>query len=191
MLETICDTMIQHYKEMHKDENLYVGSTINIHGTSIGQLISETHSKTLLDYGCGKAIQYIKEQGHVEYYGGIMPSLYDPGVTKYSELPSGEFDGVISTDVLEHIEEDDLEEVIKEIFSKATNFVYIGVCNVPANSFLPDGRNSHVTLKSFDWWVDKIFSLSNPNVVTQVYCYGTNKGNARWQNNKLIFRKER
>ena len=183
--------LIDQYKEMHKDENLYAGSTLSIHGTSIGQLISSTSSKTLLDYGCGKAIQYEKEDAHNEYFFGILPALYDPGVTKYSELPKGQFDGVLCTDVFEHIEEQDLNAVIEEIFSKATKFVYIGICNTPADSFLPDGRNSHVTLKSFDWWVDKIFPLSNPNVTTQVYCYGNTRGVARWKNNKIDFRKER
>jgi hypothetical protein len=120
-----------------------------------------------------------------------MPSLYDPAVTKYSELPDGEFDGVICTDVLEHIEEEDLDAVIKEIFSKANKFVYLGICNIPADSFLPDGRNSHVTLKSFNWWVDKVLPLSNPHVITQLYCYGATRGNARWTNNRITFRKER
>ena len=183
--------LIDQYKEMHKDENLYAGSTINLHGTSIGQLIQETKSKTMLDFGCGKAIQYVKENAQNEYFYGIMPSLYDPAVTKYSELPKGEFDGVICTDVLEHIEEHDLDATIKEIFSKATKFVYLGICNIPADSFLPDGRNSHVTLKSFNWWVDKVLPLSNPMVITQVYCYGNTRGNARWQNNNITFRKER
>ena len=145
----------------------------------------------MLDYGCGKAIQYLKENAHNEYFRGIMPSLYDPGVAKYSELPKGKFDGVICTDVLEHIEEDDLDVVIKGIFKKAKKFVYLGICNTPADSFLPDGRNSHVTLRSFNWWVDKVFPLSNPEVITQVYCYGNTKGNARWQNNNITFRKER
>ena len=183
--------LIHQYKEMHKDENLYAGSTINIHGTSIGQLIGETKTATILDYGCGKAIQYLKENGHEQYYNGIMPSLYDPGVTKYSKLPDELFDGVICTDVLEHVEGEDLDSIIKEIFTKANKFVYFGICNVPADSYLPDGRNSHVTLKSFDWWVNKVFLLSNPDVITQVYCYGITKGNSMWTNNKIIFRKER
>lgn len=182
-------SLIDQYKEMHKDENLYAGSTINIHGASIRNLIQETNTKTILDYGCGKAIQYEKENAHNEYFFGILPSLYDPAVTKYSELQEGEFNGVICTDVLEHIEEEDIDDIIKEIFSKANKFVYLGICTTPADSFLPDGRNSHVTLQSFNWWVDKVFPLSNQNIITQVYCYGKTRGTARWQHN-ITFRKE-
>ena len=60
------------------------------------------------------------------------------------------------TDVLEHIEEENLDAVISEIYSKADKFVYLGICNSPANSILPDGRNAHVTQKELDWWLEKI-----------------------------------
>jgi hypothetical protein len=168
--------LIEQYKQLHLDENLYAGSSTTLHKESIRQFLTLTDSKTILDYGCGKGIQYFKENIHNDYFHGIMPSLYDPAVPKFSKLPEGKFDTVICTDVLEHIEEDCISEVIQEIYSKATKFVYLGICNSPANSFLPDGRNSHVTQKPIEWWLEQI----NPhaNVYSYVFVYGVGKAKA-------------
>lgn len=165
--------LIEQYKEMHKDENLYAGSSTQIHKEFIKQFLIEFKCKSILDYGCGKAIQYHKEKLHESHFLGIMPSLYDPAVEKYSALPDGTFDAVINTDVLEHIEEDDVGSVIEQIYSKADKFVYLGISNEPASSILPDGRNSHVTQKSLDWWVEKVLPYANK--FTLMYVYGNGK----------------
>lgn len=183
--------LIDQYKELHKDKDLYTGSALEIHAQSIKQGLAITGSNSILDFGCGKGIQYSKENLHTEYFFGIMPSLYDPGVEEYSKLPKGNFDAVISTDVLEHIEEEDVDAFIKQLFSKAEKFVYLGICNKPANSILPDGRNAHVTLKSFDWWLDKI--LPYADVYTMVYVYGDigDGGKAIIDDGKITTKKQR
>jgi SAM-dependent methyltransferase len=174
---------------MHKDENLYAGSALTLHKESIRQYLSIKECKTILDYGCGKGIQYFKENIHEEYFYGIMPSLYDPAVEEFCKLPKGKFDAVICTDVFEHIEEEHLEEVIKEIYSKATKFVYLGVCNSLADSFLPDGRNSHITLQSMDWWIDKI--LPHVTAHTLLVVYGDSKSQAILDNKTVVMKKTR
>ena len=181
--------LVDFYKQMHKDENLYAGSALTLHKESIRQYLSMKKCETILDYGCGKGIQYFKEKIHEEYFYGIMPSLYDPAVEEYCKLPTETFDAVICTDVFEHIEEEDLEEVIKEIYSKANKFVYLGVCNSLADSFLPDGRNSHVTLQSMDWWIDKI--LPYANVHTLLVVYGESKSQAILDNKTVVMKKIR
>lgn len=184
-------SLINQYKEMHKDESLYADSVIGLHKQSIRQGLEITGSKTILDYGCGKATQYTIDKVHEECFFGILPELYDPGVKEFSKLPKDKFDAVISTDVLEHIEEDDLDATLKQIFSKANKFVYLGICNIPAETFLPDGRNAHVTLKDFDWWLGKITPLSN--VFTMVYVYGEHgsSGKAILTNGKVTNKKKR
>lgn len=181
--------LVDHYKELHKDESFYAVSVLSLHKESIRQFLSVKECKTILDYGCGKANQYYKEDIHNQSFYGIMPSLYDPAVKEFSKLPAGTFDAVISTDVLEHIEEDDLDDVLKQIFSKANKFVYLGICNMPAHAILPDGRNAHVTLKSFDWWIDKI--LPHATVFTNIYVYGGEGGKAIIDNGVLTLKKNR
>ena len=180
--------LVDQYKEMHKDENLYAGSSTQIHKNFIAQFLIEFDCKSILDYGCGKAIQYHKEKLHESHFRGVMPSLYDPAVEQYSKLPEGTFDAVISTDVLEHIEEEDLPKVIAEIYSKADKFVYLGISNEPASSILPDGRNAHVTQKSLDWWIEQ--TLPYADKFTLMYVYGTSKGKAILVNNSIKMRKQ-
>lgn len=162
--------LIEQYKELHKTEYSY--SATNLHKESIAQFLQREKCESILDYGCGKAVQYLKENIHNDYFFGIMPSLYDPAVEQYSKLPEGEFDAVISTDVLEHIEEQDLDKVLEEIYSKAKKFVYLGICNSPALAILPDGRNAHVTQKSLDWWKEKV--EPHATVFTLLFVYGNN-----------------
>jgi SAM-dependent methyltransferase len=165
-------TLITQYKELHKNKEFYEHSVLSLHKESIRQFLSNRGCTTILDYGCGKGNQYHVEKIHESTFYGIMPSLYDPAVEEYSNLPEGKFDAVISTDVLEHIEEQDLDSVFEEIYSKADKFVYLGICNSPANAILQDGRNAHVTQKPIDWWVEKI--KPHANVFTLVFVYGDN-----------------
>ena len=182
-------SLVAQYKEMHKNENLYVGSALTLHKEIIRDYIHIKKCDTILDYGCGKGIQYFKENIHAEYFYGIMPSLYDPAVEEFSSLPEGTFDSVICTDVLEHIEENNIDSILAEIYSKASRLVYLGICNSPADSFLPDGRNSHVTMKHMDWWLEKITPYAE--TFTVVHVYGVGKSTSLIENNKVIFKKIR
>jgi 2-polyprenyl-3-methyl-5-hydroxy-6-metoxy-1,4-benzoquinol methylase len=166
-------SLVEHYKEMHKDENLYAGSSTQIHKDFIRQFLVEFKCESILDYGCGKGIQYHKEKIHETHFLNVMPSLYDPAVEQYSVLPEGTFDAVICTDVLEHIEEEDVADVIREIYSKADKFVYLGISNEPASAHLPDGRNAHVTQKSLDWWIEQTLPFANK--FTLMYVYGNQR----------------
>jgi len=119
-----------------------------------------------------------------------MPSLYDPAVEQYSVLPEGTFDAVICTDVLEHIEEEDVADVIQEIYSKANKFVYLGISNEPASSYLPDGRNAHVTQKSLDWWVEQ--TLPYADKFTLMYVYGRQRhGKAILKEHSIKMKRQR
>jgi len=178
--------MIELYKEIHENQNVYNGSALILHAQSIKDLIRMFNVKTMLDYGCGKGRQYSVEGIHKEYFNNIQPAMYDPAVEQFSELPKGKFDLVICTDVLEHIPEEDLDSFLKHLYSKADSAVYLGICNIPADTFLSDGRNAHVTLKSFDWWIDKILPYSK--IWTQVHVYGKEKRTARIKDKQIIMR---
>ena len=49
---------IEAYKDLHTQETKFKGSSLNPYVISIGKLILEYNCKTLLDYGCGKALGY-------------------------------------------------------------------------------------------------------------------------------------
>lgn len=161
-------SLVDQYREMHLKGH-FAGYSLKAHTEDIRQLVQLTRAKSLLDYGCGKGHQYSLSKMH-RVWGGIMPTLYDPGVEQLSTKPSAKFDGVICTDVLEHIPEGEVEETLREIFSYATKFVYLSICTRPAKKTLPDGRNAHVTIKEPAWWAGKIHAASDglgPDVVIE------------------------
>ena len=113
-------------------------------------------AKTLLDYGCGGGKQYTEECYHVLW--NIMPTLYDPAVKEFSRRPRGQFDGVIATDILEHVPIDELDAVVADLVAYSRLWCFISVCcrRAKGNKRLPDGRNVHVTIRPREWWRDKL-----------------------------------
>ena len=158
-------SLVNQYKEIHK-QGLYNDDSLQKHDVGIIYgLVIGTKSETVLDYGAGTGIQYYKR--HKNRYFGIKDfniPCYDPAVPEYDIIPNKTFDGVISTDVLEHIPENDLEEAISNIFSLAKKFVYISVFCGPADMILSNGENAHCTIKSPKWWKRKIKSLNTINL---------------------------
>lgn len=161
---------IELYKQMHEDEKRFPGESLRQHAPMIARLIELYNAKSLLDYGCGKGKQYSVEKIHTNYFKDIMPALFDPAVPTHDTLPEGVYDGVISTDVMEHIPDSALDEVFTSIYSKATKFVYLGICTVPARAILPNGENAHCTVHDITWWKDRIKPFAK--VPTTIYCYG-------------------
>lgn len=142
------------YSLLH-EKGYFPGQQVKRYVVEIGNVINETNSKTLLDYGSGKARQYLVDATHLEW-GVPIPVCYDPYYKPYSVKPLGKFDGVICTDVLEHVPESELDAVIKEIFNYADKFVFLVICTREAKKTLPDGRNAHLTVRPEEWWSAKI-----------------------------------
>ena len=162
------------YKQYHNEHTNYGnGGGLKFYLNYIVDLVHDTKSESLLDYGCGKAEGYLKHNHHKNW--GIMPELYDPAIEKFSKLPEGNFDGVISFDVLEHIPEEEIPQVIKEIFEKANKFVFLGIDTSPAMAVLPNGENAHCTQKPLEWWVDMI-KTHGKKVYTHVMTNGQYEG---------------
>lgn len=142
-------------------EKTFSGKVLPKHIPMVARLVELSESKTLLDYGAGKAGGYDNLPGAApdcaikglsQWGEDVRITLYDPGFEPYAHLPNGPFDGVVCTDVLEHIAEEDIAWVLHEIFSRASAFVYATVACYPAKKKLPNGENAHVCQKSPAWW---------------------------------------
>ena len=168
---------IDQYKKMRKiKSNIFPGISLthNDNIKKIKTLIDETNSKTILDYGCGGGEQYTKLNTHKEW-GVDMPTLYDPAVEDYSTLPTTTFDGIISTDVFEHIPEEVVPECLEWIYTHTKKFVYLGISTALAKKILPSGENARCTVKPFKWWQEQIKKYSSDkNITTELLCYGQN-----------------
>ena len=69
------------------------------------KIAKTTKKGRILDWGCGKG----GTADYIERETGKQVSRYDPGYKPYSIKPEGCFELVYSTDVFEHIEEEDLD----------------------------------------------------------------------------------
>lgn len=141
---------------MHRTEWMFDGHSLEPHAGRIGELFRRLEIRSALDYGCGKGRQYEGKKLHVQCDWGLMPALYDPGVIRFSTLPNGPFDAVICTDVMEHVPETLVAEVLSRIFSRATKLVYLAISTRLAVKKLPNGENAHCTVKPPEWWMARL-----------------------------------
>lgn len=174
-MQEINQKYIDLYSEFHKDASRYPGDSIRNGVKDIQRLINETGSKSLLDYGCGKGNQYTVENIHKDWDIDSL-ELYDPAVPKYSELPKGRFDGIYSTDVMEHIPEEVLPSVFSYIFENADKFIFLAICTKEAHAILPNGENAHCTVKPVEWWTKMVQRHNKNRILTHMKCYGNSNG---------------
>lgn len=153
--------LIPLYKEMVETGNNFHGLSILPHTGIIRKMINKTDAKTLLDYGSGRGDQYEPPNTLHAVWGVPKPFIYDPAFSTHDVLPVGTFDGVLCSDVLEHVPEQELDELIITLFNYAEKFVWASVCCRPAKKCFPDGRNMHVTINSIRWWRDLINKYAN------------------------------
>jgi len=154
---------IELHAQVHKNPSKFNGHSLLPHENDIKNLIDELEIESVLDYGCGKALGWFGHKFH-EKWNIPFPTLYDPGFEPFSEKPKGKYDLVICTDVMEHIPENSVEYVLNDIFNYATKAVYFEISKVPAVKKLPNGMNAHLTIKSEEWWQEKI-KLCNVNTI--------------------------
>lgn len=152
MTETVDWEVAAWYRRMSAGGTQFQGLSILKYAKQIRRLVRETESKRLLDYGCGLGHQWTEKRFHT-YLDVPMPKLYDPGVNGLEKKPAGKFDGVLCSDVLEHVPERLVDNVIAELFAYADRFVWASVCCRPAKKTFSDGvTNLHLTIKPEEWW---------------------------------------
>lgn len=167
------------YRTMHLEgerflaippEDTFPGASLPPQVTRIKRLIDATGATSILDYGSGKGRQYDLRDVRLPD-GRVVPSIadhwnvdyvhcFDPSYPPFSKTPEGKFDGVISTDVLEHCPEEDVPWIVDEIFGYATKFVFANVACYPARKRLPTGENAHCTILPPHWWAEVVGSVA-------------------------------
>jgi len=128
--------------------------------------------KNLLDVGCGTgaAVRYHREIGGIEAYGidfaqqaidtwkqFLVDKFCFVGAAEDIPFKDNAFDFVTCTDMLEHIPEENVPRVLKEMFRVGRDRFFFAVSLAPANVKMPhDGSEPHVCLKEPEWWVEQI-----------------------------------
>lgn len=106
---------------------------------------------SIIDYGCGQS-PLLEQLG--------LPAAtrlirYDPAIPEYADPPDEPADLLVNIDVLEHIPEENLDEVIGHMASLCRDAIII-VDTKPASLILPNGENAHCTLHPAPWWQDRL-----------------------------------
>ena len=125
-------------------------------GDRILSILNERpYVKSVLDFGAGKGSlgRYIKERLDVEW------TDYDPGRPDIDTLPERQFDCVLSTDVLEHVEPERLDGVIRTLESKARKVLISDIACYPTGKLFGEGpykgQDLHLIVEDPQWWKEK------------------------------------
>ena len=138
--------------ETYREQNrkLHERPGYGISGKKWAGLVSDLYEAyncaSVLDYGCGKGT-----------LGQAMPHLmvrgYDPCIEGLDADPDPA-DLVVCGDVMEHVEEECVDEVLDHIQGLTKKVVVFVVSTRPAKKILPDGRNAHITIRDSNWWLE-------------------------------------
>lgn len=123
---------------------------------------------TVLDYGAGNGhlARLLNERGI------LRVQEYDPCVAGKDAEPSPA-DIVVCSDVLEHIEPDCLEAVLRHIRLLAIQQVILAIATTPAAKRLADGRNAHLIIEGSAWWQRRLL----PHFHLGIFADEHDKGN--------------
>lgn len=154
---------LEDYRTIHAADPQY-GSGPGTHELEIiASLCRHIEVSRAIDYGCGnsRALERLWPQAE--------RALYDPAMPGRDRPPAGQFDVGLCTDVLEHVPEDELHELLKYLWELSTRWVFV-IHTAPARQLLPSGENAHVTQRPAAWW---------GKIIGQFF----NGGLAEWQTN--------
>lgn len=102
--------------------------------------------ESVLDYGCGKGTL-------AKYLQRIVPvQEYDPGVPGKDTPPAEPSDLVACLDVLEHVEPDCVDDVIRDLARLVGKRLFVVISTKPSKRLMADGRDTHLSLHDDAWW---------------------------------------
>lgn len=168
-MDTISDDYRNLNKQLHESRPDY-GISGAKRASAVVELRRRLHLETILDYGSGK--------GTLGKALSFPIQEYDPAIPGKDSLPLPA-DLVICSDVLEHVEPECLEAVIRDLRRVTKKLLYVVVNTGPANKTLLDGRNAHLIEKPGEWWIEKLSKafyvmpvpdMPKPGIEAHLYC---------------------
>jgi cyclopropane fatty-acyl-phospholipid synthase-like methyltransferase len=135
---------------LHKNDKAW-GDRVKIPNLIIS-CIQEKNIKSILDFGCGKGnlVNSLKLK-----FPELEITGYDPSFHNIDKIEN-KVDMIISTDVLEHVEPEFIDNTISFLKSKTNICMYHLIACYPAVAVLPDGRNAHLIVEDPSWWRNKL-----------------------------------
>ena len=157
----ITDEYKEQLQSLHQQKKF---SERNLWYNDIKKFIEKEQPSNIIDFGCshGGLISKLK----TDFPNISVIDGYDPGVPEFEKLPERNYETLISTDVIEHIEPETLDSTLNYIESLFTKSAWIIIACYPAKKYLPDGRNAHLTIEPPEWWLSKLAqTMPNSKIV--------------------------
>lgn len=110
--------------------------------------------QSLLDYGAGQS----KTADLLRCKTLVIRDRYDPAIPGIDTIPRQAYDIVTCTDVVEHLDLNEIDLVLKDI-RRLSPHAIIAADTRPASTILPNGENAHATVQPAQWWKEKIASV--------------------------------
>ena len=138
-------------------------------GDFLAQITGRAYVQSVLDFGAGKQEmrKFLEEHApHIDY------TAYDPGIPGIDNVPKGQFDMVISCDVLEHVEPHLIDDTLRQMWSHVKYVMYNNIACSPARHDFTEGpykgQDLHLIQEPTDWWYDKhIDAINDPKLSIQ------------------------
>ena len=167
MSRTISDEYLKEQQKLHENPAYGVASTK--FAPVVADLIKKTQAKSVADYGAGKQRLWtsLNELG-IEAGVDYLP--YDPAFPEYGAPKSADL--VCCIDVLEHIEPDLLDNVLKELSEIVTKMGFFTIHQGPAGKTLSDGRNAHLIQKPTSWWLPRLCEYFEVSLLQRHQVFG-------------------
>lgn len=124
---------------------------------------SDTRAGMPICYDIG--VRQLRQRCEINDCWQACPMIHRKGKA-YDCKKRGRFDGLFSTDMLEHIEKQDLPMILTDMVTFLSpedrpTFAFFSVSCIPADKVLPDGRNAHVTMEPPKWWIPILTEIFN------------------------------
>jgi len=166
-MKTISAAYLSEQQDLHKDPQYGLASTK--FAPLVAKIIQATKPNTLTDYGAGKK-RLESSLSQLNALSNITYQPYDPVFPDYGKPLKADL--VCCIDVLEHIEPNLLNNVLKDLSSITTGFGFFTIHMGKAGKVLSDGRNAHLIQKPTSWWLPKLCNYFEINQLQHHTTYG-------------------
>jgi ubiquinone/menaquinone biosynthesis C-methylase UbiE len=170
-------------------------NTWNYGITIVDNLIKNYKFKTVLDAGCGSGdvVRYLMSKGYdargIELSTTVLKKyskdLLDKKIVFQGSLTNmpfkdKTFDVIFSSEVLEHIPEEEIQNVIEEFYRVSKKYLFLTISLRPSSNF----NKYHITLKERVWWENKFIEAGfekDTDLITKLQV-----GNSKLTNEQVL-----